>query len=173
MFGPAVRDEITSNILREASYPRALTVLMCLCIGIIPLTKIPLNARPIVATLEVLLGLQLYHGEEGGGDRWRVVGRGAVRVGVVVVFLGIAVVFPAFDSIMAFMGSALCFTICVTYVFFFSFFPPFLFFLLSFSFFFLLFVLSFSSLFPFSSSFLSFVSFSLSSCLILSLTREP
>ena len=146
MFGPAVRDEITSNILREASYPRALTVLMCLCIGIIPLTKIPLNARPIVATLEVLLGLQLYHGEEGGGDRWRVVGRGAVRVGVVVVFLGIAVVFPAFDSIMAFMGSALCFTICVTYVFFFSFFPPFLF---LFSFFFLLFP-SLCSLFFFS-----------------------
>jgi vesicular inhibitory amino acid transporter len=37
-----------------------------------------------------------------------------VRVGVVVLFLGIAVVFPEFDSIMAFMGSALCFTICVT-----------------------------------------------------------
>ncbi len=117
MFGPAVRDEITSNILREASYPRALTVLMCLCIGIIPLTKIPLNARPIVATLEVLLGLspqQQYQGEESG---WKVWARGGVRVGVVVVFLGIAVVFPAFDSIMAFMGSALCFTICVTYVF--------------------------------------------------------
>ena len=128
MFGPAVRDEITSNILREASYPRALTVLMCLCIGIIPLTKIPLNARPIVATLEVLLGLspQQYQGEESA---WKVWARGAVRVGVVVVFLGIAVVFPAFDSIMAFMGSALCFTICVTYVLFFSFFlllsPPF------------------------------------------------
>lgn len=57
MFGDGVRDEITSNILLETSYPRVLTALMCLCIGIIPLTKIPLNARPIVATAEVLLGL--------------------------------------------------------------------------------------------------------------------
>lgn len=32
---------------------------------------------------------------------------------VVVIFVIIAIVFPAFDSIMAFMGSSLCFTICV------------------------------------------------------------
>ena len=30
-----------------------------------------------------------------------------------VVFVIIAIVFPAFDSIMAFMGSTLCFTICI------------------------------------------------------------
>lgn len=140
MFGDDVRDEITSNILLEARYPRALTVLMCLCIAIIPLTKIPLNARPIVATLEVLLGLHqqavagppvgydydgggssggggggaAYHGLLGRGMGFRGVMKVVIRVGVVVVFLGISIVFPAFDSIMAFMGSALCFTICVT-----------------------------------------------------------
>ncbi|KAK4106605.1 amino acid transporter [Parathielavia hyrcaniae] len=134
MFGDSVRDEITSNILVESSYPRALTVCMCLCIAIIPLTKIPLNARPIVATLEVLLGLHQQSligagvgdpasvGGEESSSSW-LLGRGpgfrgamkvGVRVGVVVMFLGIAIAFPAFDSIMAFMGSALCFTICVT-----------------------------------------------------------
>jgi vesicular inhibitory amino acid transporter len=120
MFGDSVRDEITSNILLESSYPRALTVLMCLCIGIIPLTKIPLNARPIVATLEVLLGLHQQavappeYGLLGRGMGFRGVMKVGIRVGVVVVFLGISIVCPAFDSIMAFMGSALCFTICVT-----------------------------------------------------------
>jgi vesicular inhibitory amino acid transporter len=127
MFGDSVRDEITSNILMETSYPRALTLLMCLCIAIIPLTKIPLNARPIVATLEVLLGLhqqsvalpaEAHPSVRGGWLGWGMGVRGVmkvgVRVGVVLLFLGIAVVFPAFDSIMAFMGSALCFTICVT-----------------------------------------------------------
>jgi vesicular inhibitory amino acid transporter len=118
MFGDDVRDAITSNILAEASYPRALTALMCLCIGIIPLTKIPLNARPIVSTVEVVLGVsdsqQQYQGDRGGGGRGRAVVKGAIKIGVVVVFLGISIVFPAFDSIMAFMGSALCFTICVT-----------------------------------------------------------
>ncbi|KAK4147008.1 amino acid transporter [Dichotomopilus funicola] len=127
MFGDAVRDEITSNILLlESSYPRALTVLMCLCIAIIPLTKIPLNARPIVATVEVLLGLHhpapvMIPAEReggwlgcGGGMQFRGVMKVVVRVGVVLVFLVISILFPAFDSIMAFMGSALCFTICVT-----------------------------------------------------------
>src|SRR5690348_9371912 len=121
MFGDSVRDEITSNILLETSYPRALTFLMCLCVAVIPLTKIPLNARPIVATLEVLLGLHQQSraapaslGESAGGWRGWLLGRGmgfrgvmkvVVRVGVVVLFAAIAVVFPAFDSIMAFMGS--------------------------------------------------------------------
>lgn len=129
MFGDSVRDEITSNILLESSYPRALTALMCLCIGIIPLTKIPLNARPIVSTLELLLGLnrQTVAAEYDYPYSQRLVGRGmgfrgimkvAVRVVVILLFFGIAVLFPAFDSIMAFMGSALCFTICVTYVLF-------------------------------------------------------
>ena len=125
MFGEDVRDEITSNILREASYPRALTLLMCMCIAIIPLTKIPLNARPIVATLEVLLGLHAAPSQNpnesgsGGGRGWKaaLAWRVGIRVGVILMFLGIAVAFPAFDTIMAFMGSALCFTICVTYVF--------------------------------------------------------
>ncbi|EGS20536.1 putative amino acid transporter protein [Thermochaetoides thermophila DSM 1495] len=127
MFGDEVRDEITSNILVESSYPRALTALMCLCISIIPLTKIPLNARPIVSTVEVLSGLQQqlvdHHGmghgtgdDSGGGSSvtaaafWRVV----IRLAVVLTFLVISILFPAFDSIMAFMGSALCFTICVS-----------------------------------------------------------
>lgn len=129
MFGDDVRDEITSNILVNSSYPRALTLLMCLCIAIIPLTKIPLNARPIVSTVEVLLGLHNQSvassdiGGPGGAGTDLLVGRSmafrgamkiAIRILVVVCFLGISIVFPAFDSIMAFMGSALCFTICVT-----------------------------------------------------------
>jgi vesicular inhibitory amino acid transporter len=119
MFGDEVRDEITSNILMEASYPRVLTFMMCLFIAIIPLTKIPLNARPIISTAEVLLGLH----QQTVADTSGLVGRSsyfrgsmkiAVRILTILCFLVIAILFPAFDSIMAFMGSALCFTICVT-----------------------------------------------------------
>ncbi|KAK4186855.1 transmembrane amino acid transporter protein-domain-containing protein [Podospora australis] len=119
MFGDGVRDEITSNILMEASYPRALTLLMTLFVAIIPLTKIPLNSRPIVSTIEVLLGLSQHAVADNTGLIGRsVYFRGAMKVAikviVIIVFLLISIVFPAFDSIMAFMGSALCFTICVT-----------------------------------------------------------
>ncbi|KAK4198189.1 transmembrane amino acid transporter protein-domain-containing protein [Triangularia verruculosa] len=119
MFGDDVRDAITSNILMEASYPRVLTGLMTFFVAIIPLTKVPLNARPIVSTIEVLFGLNQTTVAENAG----LIGRSMyfrgmmkviVRVVVIIVFLIIAILFPAFDSIMAFMGSALCFTICVT-----------------------------------------------------------
>ncbi|EAQ89215.1 hypothetical protein CHGG_05834 [Chaetomium globosum CBS 148.51] len=110
MFGDDVRDAITSNILREASYPRAL-------------------AGPHQAVAGPPEGFEgdgsggdgggggggFVHGLVGRGMGFRGVMKVVIRVGVVVVFLGISIAFPAFDSIMAFMGSALCFTICVTY----------------------------------------------------------
>ncbi|KAK8056581.1 Transmembrane amino acid transporter [Apiospora rasikravindrae] len=58
MFGDGVRDAITSNLLRTTGYPQALNVLLVIFISIIPLTKIPLNAQPIVTTLELLTGLR-------------------------------------------------------------------------------------------------------------------
>ncbi len=121
MFGDDVRDEITSNILEASGYPRALTVLMCMLIAIIPLTKVPLNARPIISTAEVLLGLhQPVVSDNEAAVRhtayWRGFLRIVVRVVTIFSFLAIAILFPAFDIIMAFMGSALCYTICVTYV---------------------------------------------------------
>lgn len=120
MFGDDVRDEITSNILLETSYPKALTFLMCIFVAIIPLTKIPLNARPIISTGEVLLGLSQQtvadtSGLVGRSSSFRGIMKILIRVSTILVFLVIAIIFPAFDSIMAFMGSALCFTICVTY----------------------------------------------------------
>jgi solute carrier family 32 (vesicular inhibitory amino acid transporter) len=112
MFGDDVRDEITSNILGSSGYPRALTFLMCLFIGIIPLTKIPLNARPIISTVEVLCGSN--QTTVSGNESFRALMRVVVCIGTILFLTFIAIVFPAFDSIMAFMGSGLCFTICVT-----------------------------------------------------------
>jgi len=119
MFGDDVMEEITSNLLTTSGYPRVLTFLLCTFIAITPLTKIPLNARPIITTVEVLTGLH----QHSLADNSALVGRSmyfrgtmkiVIRVVTVVCFLVISIIFPAFDSIMAFMGSALCFTICVT-----------------------------------------------------------
>ncbi|KAI1085681.1 transmembrane amino acid transporter protein-domain-containing protein [Whalleya microplaca] len=119
MFGDGVRDEITANILQITGYPKALNILLVIFIAIIPLTKIPLNAQPIVTTLEVLFGLrQQVVAEEpplvGLSSTSRGLLKALVRVLTLLVFLAIAILFPTFDTIMAFMGSALCFTICVT-----------------------------------------------------------
>ncbi|KAI3400989.1 hypothetical protein diail_1197 [Diaporthe ilicicola] len=119
MFGDDVMDAITSNILLTAGYPQAITYILCGAIAIIPLTKIPLNARPIVATLEVLLGVHQHAIAEsstivGMSSYFRGLAKIVIRIVTILLFLAISIAFPAFDSIMAFMGSALCFTICVT-----------------------------------------------------------
>ncbi|KAI1180314.1 transmembrane amino acid transporter [Nemania sp. FL0916] len=119
MFGDGVRDEITANILETTGYPNVLNVLLVIFIAIIPLTKVPLNAQPIITTAEVVFGLRQQSITEetpgtGLSDTSKGLLRALIRVVTLLVFLVIAILFPAFDSIMAFMGSALCFTICVT-----------------------------------------------------------
>ncbi|KAI9884749.1 MAG: hypothetical protein M1823_003459 [Watsoniomyces obsoletus] len=118
MFGEEVRNEITSNILERSEYPRALSICVVVFIAIIPLTKIPLNARPIVSTIEVLAGLdpravsnaQALVGQSGFT---RGILKVTIRVVTTIIFVIIAIIFPSFDSIMALLGSAFCFTICI------------------------------------------------------------
>lgn len=124
MFGDGISDAITSNILRTPGYPHPLTILMCIFIAIIPLTKIPLNARPIITTADVLCGVHEHHhhhhhnnhhhtnGHNSAASRRAVwttnIVRGLIRVGVVSILLVISILFPAFDSVCAFLGAALC-----------------------------------------------------------------
>ncbi|KAF4992744.1 hypothetical protein FGRMN_6954 [Fusarium graminum] len=116
MFGDGIKDAITSNILKSAGYPDALKIIMCIFIAIIPLTKIPLNARPIITTLDVICGVheQHHHHDQSHAQasRYSLVVtkavRGLVRVFVVILLLFISIVFPAFDSVCAFLGAALC-----------------------------------------------------------------
>ncbi|KAI5299259.1 hypothetical protein KEM56_003381 [Ascosphaera pollenicola] len=116
MFGDAVRDEVTSNILLSDAYPHVLSLTLVAFIAIIPLTKVPLSSRPLVSTVVALVGLRPI--EQGGrtmSARARAIGVGIVRVLVVVFFTVIAIVFPSFDRIMALMGASLCMIICIVF----------------------------------------------------------
>ncbi|KAF7544937.1 hypothetical protein G7046_g9674 [Stylonectria norvegica] len=112
MFGDGIREAITSNVLKTAGYPEALTVLMCIFIAIIPLTKIPLNMRPIITTMDVVCGVHLDHHTNAAMDPRGALAhqsiRGMIRVFVVAFLLVISILFPAFDSVCAFLGAALC-----------------------------------------------------------------
>ncbi|PWY64987.1 transporter [Aspergillus heteromorphus CBS 117.55] len=118
MFGDGVRDEVTANILRTDEYPRALSICMIIFIAIIPITKVPLNCRPLVATVEVLCGLgsgpelDTDHSKSMKSMLQRLT-RATIRIFIVATIVFMAVLFPSFDRIMALMGSALCFTICI------------------------------------------------------------
>jgi vesicular inhibitory amino acid transporter len=115
MFGDGIRDAITSNILKSSAFPEGLTIFMCICVTIIPLTKLPLNARPLITTADVICGLHQSHHHHSATDSpdrksefVKSCLRGLVRVVVVLILLGISILFPAFDSVCAFVGAALC-----------------------------------------------------------------
>lgn len=118
MFGDYVRDEVTSNIFITKGYPKVLSAFIAVCIAIIPLTKIPLNARPIVSTLEVLLGLDTRSlaaasSLNGMSGLNRGIFKFLLRVAIIVSFVIIAILFPSFDRIMTLLGSVACFSICI------------------------------------------------------------
>jgi solute carrier family 32 (vesicular inhibitory amino acid transporter) len=111
MFGDEVQDEITSNILLSPGYPPALSIFLVGCIAIIPLTKVPLNARPIVSTVEIMTGLLGPSSQETNFAN--ISARVLVRVVTTVAFVLIAIVFPSFDRIMTLLGAVCCFSICI------------------------------------------------------------
>ncbi|KAL4868487.1 hypothetical protein BDV12DRAFT_185858 [Aspergillus spectabilis] len=117
MFGNAIRDEVTANVLTMDEYPQFLSICIIIFIAIIPITKVPLNCRPLVATIEVLCGLEPHNDlSTNYTDRGvfvRQALRALIRILVVAVIVVMAIIFPSFDRIMALMGSALCFTICI------------------------------------------------------------
>ncbi|OAL51077.1 vacuolar amino acid transporter-like protein 1 [Pyrenochaeta sp. DS3sAY3a] len=119
MFGDGVRDEITSNIFLTDGYPASLSVFIAICIAIIPLTKVPLNSRPIVSTLEVLFGVDTRSLATASSslDGMSGFNRGLLkiflRISTIVAFVVIAIIFPSFDRIMTLLGSVACFSICI------------------------------------------------------------
>ena len=117
MYGDGVKDEITRNILLTDGAPEWLSALIVVCVAIIPLTKVPLNARPIVSTLELFLGLDARAmGPEpttGLSGLTRGIFKVVVRIACVVAFVVLAILVPDFDRIMSLMGAIACFTICI------------------------------------------------------------
>jgi vesicular inhibitory amino acid transporter len=118
MFGDGVKEEVTSNIFLTPGFPKGISVFIAICIAIIPLTKIPLNARPIVSTLEVLFGLDtrslaMSSSIDGMSGLSRGVLKITLRIVTIVIFVIIAIVFPSFDRIMTLLGSVACFSICI------------------------------------------------------------
>lgn len=118
MFGDGVKDEITKNIITTKGYPESIGLLITIAIAIIPLSKVPLNSRPIVSTIEISLGLDSRAMADtaaltGLSGMTRGILKITVRVVCVIVFIILAILVPDFDRIMSLIGSVACFTICI------------------------------------------------------------
>ncbi|KAK3676504.1 hypothetical protein LTR78_003780 [Recurvomyces mirabilis] len=118
MYGDGVKDEITRNVLTTEGYPTWIGVFIVVCVAIIPLTKVPLNARPIVSTLELFMGLDARAMSDSaaltGLSGWtRGILKIVIRITCTIIFVVLAIAIPEFDTIMSLLGSVACFTICI------------------------------------------------------------
>ena len=114
MFGNLVKDEVTKNVLLLKGYPNFVYVLISALMTVIPIAKTPLNARPIISVLDVLFNVQAAESKYTGKKlslakllNW------FNCIFVNFLFVTIAIIFPAFDRIIAFLGAGLCFMICL------------------------------------------------------------
>ncbi|CAN3375133.1 hypothetical protein DIURU_005392 [Diutina rugosa] len=111
MFGPLCNNEITNNILLTEGYPKWMYPLITGLLCIVPLAKTPLNAKPIISTLESVLLPQTT--TTNTTNFITNVGSAAIKIGVNAAFVALACLFPEFDKIIGMLGASICFLVCI------------------------------------------------------------
>lgn len=117
MFGSDCQDSLTKNLMTNKNYPGWVRPLICLFMGLLAISKLPLIARPIITVYENILKFnQSNFIVIKNGIRKEVysVKRISARIIFCVVLLLISLIFNSFGRVISFLGSAICFTICMT-----------------------------------------------------------
>lgn len=117
MFGTDCQDSLTKNLMTNKNYPEWVRPLICLFMGLLPVSKLPLITRPIITVYESFFKLnQTNYTVVKNGIRQEVYGIKRVlsrAIFCVLLFL-ISLIFNSFGKVISFLGSAICFTICMT-----------------------------------------------------------
>ena len=114
MFGDLVLGELTTNVMAQAGYPSFVYILLSILMAIIPIAKTPLNARPITSILDFLFNVENVERDfKGKKLHFAKFIQIFNKIFVNVTFVIIAIKFPKFDKLIAFLGAGLCFTICL------------------------------------------------------------
>lgn len=116
MFGLAVKDEITKSVLLTTGYPKFAYGLMSILVAMVPLAKVPLNARPIVSILDVVFKVDnLEHHKREKATAVKKITKFALRILVNALFVILACVFPEFDKILGFLGAGISSVVCLIF----------------------------------------------------------
>jgi len=136
MFGDAVSDEVSQDLMRTPGYNTFLNRLVLWSLVLMPLTKFALSTRPVNINLEILLGLDKQSSQASSehstatapgpsehtglhlvNKRRPTPIRGALVVVERTVFVclsvAVSILIPEFSSMMAFLGSFSAFVLCV------------------------------------------------------------
>lgn len=107
MFGYSIDSEVTRNILLTAGYPASIKNAIVIMMGVLPLSKLPLVCRPIVTTADKFVA-------SPSRSKCSLPRKFLNRIIVSAVYLASALVITSFGKVMSLLGSAICFTVCIT-----------------------------------------------------------
>lgn len=117
MFGASCEDSLVKNVLSNPIYPGWVNPVFCLLMGLLPLSKLPLIAKPIITVYENMFNLHPKIVVDAKGNPKtqslsvkRVVGRAIFCL----ILLILSLFFNSFGKLVSFLGSAICYTICLT-----------------------------------------------------------
>ncbi|CAI5760399.1 unnamed protein product [Candida verbasci] len=105
MYGNKNSNEITNTLLLTKGYPIWVYPLISGLICLVPLAKTPLNAKPIISTLNSILITK-------NNNILNSVISFSIKIGVNFTFVVLAILFPEFDKILGMLGASICFIIC-------------------------------------------------------------
>jgi vesicular inhibitory amino acid transporter len=108
MFGHLVLDEVTKSIMITPGFPTWINLVICAMMGILPVSKGPLITRPIITMMDQYT---LTKASKRGARLIRIINRFVV----VLIFFITSLVFTDFGRIISFLGSAICFAICIIF----------------------------------------------------------
>ncbi|CAN3377188.1 hypothetical protein DIURU_003559 [Diutina rugosa] len=113
MYGINCEDSIIKNIMGNSRYPNWVNPLLCVFMGILPVSKLPLVTRPLITVYESYFGLNRLDAVKGNGRHYSL-GRVLARLAFCGLLFTLSIVFTSFGQVVSFLGSAICFTICVS-----------------------------------------------------------
>ncbi|RLV95645.1 Vacuolar amino acid transporter 1 [Spathaspora sp. JA1] len=116
MFGGMVDDSIVKSIMNNPHYPSYINSILCIIMGILPISKLPLVTKPIITSYENILGLTpkyVIMDKEGKLLETYGIKRILCRAIFFGLLLALALLFTSFGKLVAFLGSAICFTVCL------------------------------------------------------------
>lgn len=125
MIGVDCQDSIIKNLMVNEYYPEYTGLLICIIMGLLPISKLPLVVKPLITVYEKFLNINNVQRVDANGEAYVTYKNGKeivpfnykkffVRLIFISIIYFTSTLITNFGKVIAFLGSAICFTICLT-----------------------------------------------------------
>lgn len=115
MYGRECQELLIKNLVSNPNYPHYFKSIFMVIVGILPLLKMPLLGKPIITTYENLLHIN--KDKMSVLDNIKKIGCRVIFVGTL---MGLSLMTKSFGKVVAFVGSSICFALCIIFPFMFK-----------------------------------------------------